>query len=55
MSYTTAVPYIIGNPRFEEYYPEFLQRCKTAGVKRSFLCPSMAVADEATKQREIAL
>ncbi len=55
MSYTTAVPYIIGNPRFEEYYPEFLQRCKTAGVKRIFLCPSMAVADEATKQREIAL
>lgn len=55
MSYITAVPYIIGNPHFEEYFPEFLQRCQNAGVKRIFLCLSMPVASDAAKQREIEL
>ena len=55
MSYTVAVPYLVSNPRFEQYYPEFLRRCKAAGVGRIFLCPSMAMADEEAKQRDIAL
>ena len=55
MSYITAVPYILHATHFEQYFPEFLQRCKNAGVQRIFLCPSMAVADEAVKCREIEL
>ena len=54
MSYIIGVPYIL-HTHFEQYFPEFLQRCKNAGVQRIFLCPSMAVADEATKCREIGL
>ncbi len=50
MSYITAVPLMLSNPRFEEYYPEFVRRCKAAGVKRIFLCPVMPVADEDAKQ-----
>ncbi len=55
MSYITSVPYLVSNPRFEEYYPEFVRRCKAAGVGRIFLCPSMAVASEKKKSAEIGL
>ncbi|MBQ8611378.1 MAG: hypothetical protein IJ412_06675 [Oscillospiraceae bacterium] len=50
MSYLTAVPLSLSNPRFEEYFPEFVRRCKAAGVGRIFLCPAMPIANEAAQQ-----
>lgn len=55
MMYKTAVPLMLSNPRFEEYYDELVRRCKKAGIQRTFLCVSMAVAAEEIKARELAL
>ena len=55
MSYGIAVPVSIANPRFEQYYPDFLRYLKAAGATRVFLCPCTALAPEEEKQRCIAL
>ncbi len=55
MSYGIAIPISIANPRFEEYYPDFMRYAKEAGVTRIFLCPCTALAEEEEKQRCIDL
>jgi len=51
--YKVSVPIIIGNPYFEEYFPELLERCKKGGVARIYLCVSMSTCSEQHKQLEL--
>ncbi len=55
MSYKTSIPISVTNPRFEEYYPDFLRACKEAKLDRVWLCVCTSLATEEEKQHSLAM
>ena len=55
MSYVTSIPISVTNPRFEEYYPDFLSYCKQAKAGRIWLCVCTSRGSAEEKQRSIAM